>query len=304
MHLVDRHRRAARVDAGGCAARTRQCGFVEYDRCGLGTNFRGKRHRIGFQRQMLAAPADHVELVVIAGARAGDEQLPIAVAAHPHRMPPRVPEIEVADHADALRIRREHDEGHAVDAVERARMRAELVIEPLVGAFTEQIEIEVGEHRREPIGVLELDDIVAEFGAQLIALRAVRHRAGKQPGIMDARELGGCAMLVDGLDITGFGQEGAYHRLAALVVQAEIVEGIGMASLDDGIGFGGQFWHQVSLAVSDSVRSRAFRGMRSQSGRLTMASSISPSIPSSKKKLTRASVACGSAGQSRALIIA
>ena len=67
MDLVDRHRRAARVDALGRGARMRQRGLVEHDRRGLRAHLGGKGHRIGFQRQMLALRADDVELVVIAG---------------------------------------------------------------------------------------------------------------------------------------------------------------------------------------------------------------------------------------------
>ena len=187
MDLVDRHRRAQRVDAGRRRARMRQLGLVEHDRGGARAHLGGERHRIGLQRQMLALRADDIEFVVIAGRGVRDEQLPIAVAAHAHRMPPRIPEIEIADHADAPRIRRQHHEGDAVDAVQRHRMRAELVVEPLMGAFAEQIEIEVGQNRRKAVGIVELDHVVAEAGAQLVALRAVRQRAGEQAGIVDAR---------------------------------------------------------------------------------------------------------------------
>ena len=176
----------------------------------LGPHLGGKRHRIGFQRQLLALRADDLEFVAIAGRGAGDEQLPIAVAAHPHRMPPRIPEIEIADHADAPRVGREHHERHAVDAVERHRMGAELVVKPLMGAFAEQIQIEVGQDRRKAVGILEIDDVVAEAGAQLVALRAVRQCAGEQAGIVDARQRRRFAVLADGLDIGGLRQERAH----------------------------------------------------------------------------------------------
>ena len=39
-----------------------------------------------------------------------------------------LPEIEIADDADALRVRRPHHEGHAADALHLHRMRAELVV--------------------------------------------------------------------------------------------------------------------------------------------------------------------------------
>ena len=198
---------------------------------------------------MLPLRADDVELVVVARGGAGHEQLPVADAAHAHRMAARIPEIEIADHADPPRIGREHHEGDAVDAVERHRMRAELVVEPLVGAFAEQIEVEIAQDRRKTVGVFEVDHGVAEAGAQLVALRAVRQRACEQAGVVNARKLRGFAVLADRLDVRGFGQERAYHGLAALGMEAEIVKGIGVAAFDDRIGFRGQFGHEASARV-------------------------------------------------------
>ncbi|MFK4686340.1 hypothetical protein ABIF39_008097 [Bradyrhizobium diazoefficiens] len=165
MDLVDRHRRRQRIDAVRRRARPRQVRLVEHDGGRLRTHLARERHRIGFQRQLMAVRPDHVELVVIAPLGVRDEQFPIAAAAHPHRMAPRIPEIEIADDRHAPRIRRQHHEADAVDAVERHRVRAELVIEALMGAFAEQIEVEIGQDRRKAVGVLELDDAVAEFGA-------------------------------------------------------------------------------------------------------------------------------------------
>ena len=67
MDLVDRHRRAQRVDVGGRGARMRQLGLVEHDRRGARAHFGGKGQRIGLQRQMLALRADDIEFVMIAG---------------------------------------------------------------------------------------------------------------------------------------------------------------------------------------------------------------------------------------------
>ena len=49
----------------------------------------------------------------------------------------------------------------------------------------------------------------------------------------------GLAVLADRVDVRGLGQESAHDALAALAVQAEIVERIGVAALDDRIGLGG-----------------------------------------------------------------
>ena len=190
----------------------RQPGLVEDDGRGLRSHFSGEGQRVGFLRQLFTARADHLELVVVAGAGARDEDFPVADTPPPHRMPPRVPEIEVADHADPPRVRRQHDEGDALDPVQGHRMRAEPVVEPLKFAFAEQIEIVVAEDRRKAIGILEIDDGVAETGAQLITARSVGERARKQTGFMESRQRGHTTMLVDRRDLRSFGKKGADHR--------------------------------------------------------------------------------------------
>ncbi|GCC48612.1 hypothetical protein chiPu_0032951, partial [Chiloscyllium punctatum] len=110
-------------------------------------------------------------------------------------------------------------------------MRTERVVNPLMRAFAEQIEIEIAQDRRKAVGVLQLDDVVAESGAELVARRAVRQGAREQAGIMDPRQRCGFAMLADRLDIGGIRQEGAHDVAIPLGVQAEIVERIGVATL-------------------------------------------------------------------------
>ena len=225
MDLVDRHRRAQRIDVGRRRSWLRQLGLVENDRGRAWAYLRGKRQRVGFQRQMLAVRSDDIEFIAIARLGVGDEQLPIADAAHPHRMPPGIPEIEIADHADPLRVGRQHHEGDAIDAIERHRMRAKLVVNPLMGAFAEQIKVEVGQYGRKAVGVVEFDDVVAEAGAQLVALGAVRQRAGEQAGVVDTRQFRRFAVLVDGIDIRRLRQERTHDGLVVFGMQAEIMKG-------------------------------------------------------------------------------
>ena len=154
-------------------------------------------------------------------------------------------------------------------------MRAELVVEPLMGAFAEQIQVEIGQDRRKAVGVVEIDHGVAEAGAQLVALGAVRQRAGEQPGVVNARQRRRFAMLVDRIDLRGLRQERAHHGPVALGVQAEIVKRIGVAAFHDRIGLGGQFGHEASLVCRDKIRSTPVSGTRSQSGRWASSYSIS-----------------------------
>ena len=166
MHFVDRHRGAQRVDVGRGRGWPRQLGLVEHDGRGARAHFRGEGQRIRLQRQMLALRADDIEFVPVARRGVGNEQLPIALAAYAHRMPPCIPEIEIADDADPLRVGRQHDEGHPLDAIQHQRMRAELVVKPLMGAFAQEIQVEIRQHRRKAVGIVEIDDGLAEAGAQ------------------------------------------------------------------------------------------------------------------------------------------
>ena len=154
-------------------------------------------------------------------------------------------------------------------------MGAELVVEPLMGAFAEQIQVEIGQDRRKAVGVVEIDHGVAEAGAQLVALGAVRQGAGEQPGVVNARQRRRLAMLVDRVDLGGLRQERAHHGLAVLGMQAEVMKGIGVAAFHDRIGLCGQFGHEASLVRWDRIRSMPVSGTRSQSGRWASSYSIS-----------------------------
>ena len=63
-------------------------------------------------------------------------------------MPTSVPQIEIADDADPPGGGRKNRKGDSAHPIENDRMGAELFIEIEVRAFTEQIEIEVGEYGR------------------------------------------------------------------------------------------------------------------------------------------------------------
>jgi hypothetical protein len=145
-------------------------------------------------------------------------------------------------------------------------MRAKLVVKPLMGAFAQQIQVEVGQNRRKTVGVVEIDHGLAEAGAQLIAPGAVRKRAGEQPVIVNARQRRRFAVLVDGVDLRGLRQERAHHGLVALGMKAEIMKGIGVAAFHDRIGLRGKFGHEASLGRGDNIRSIPVSGTRSHSG--------------------------------------
>ena len=212
-------------------------------------------------------------------------------------MAPRIPEIEVADDADPLRVRRKDDEGHARHALQHHRMGAKLLVKPLVGAFAEQVKVVVGQHRRKAIGVVEIDHRLAEAGAQLIRGRAVGKKSGKQAVVVNARQSSRLAMRSDRVHPLRFGQEGAHDRSATFGVRAEILEGVGVPAFEDRIGFGGQLGHAASRAGWDKIRKiRASVGGRASGRCISSVSSTSKAF-SSRKKSTMRCAAMGSSGQ-------
>ena len=279
MHLVDRHRRRQRVGLVLQPRNRRQLCRIDHDRRGRRPLLGAERHRIGLQRQQCAVRADDLVLVFVAGMRARHEDFPVAVAAHPHGVAAAVPMVEVADHADAPRVRREHHEGHALDILVPGRMRAELVVELEMRAFAEQMQVHVGQDRRKAVGVLHLDFVVAEPRPQTIMRIARRHRPGEQSGVMDAWQIADVAFAVQHLHLGCLGQEHPHHRLAVLVVPAEIVERVVVMTLDDRARGLGNAHASTGLGGTTLWRCRMrqvpSRGTCSQAGRFISSYSIS-----------------------------
>src|SRR5205823_1228644 len=98
----------------------------------------------------LVARAD-VILVLRPLADARDEAIPDPRAlARGERMGVLVPAVEVADDVDALGVRRPDRVERAGDAVHRAGVRSELLVETVVRAFVEEVEVVLREERPRP----------------------------------------------------------------------------------------------------------------------------------------------------------
>src|SRR5262249_2184345 len=250
----------------------------------------GERHRVRFQRQQMPVRSDNLEFVSLPGCCARYENLPEAVASSPHGVTAPVPEIEIADHADAPRVGREHHEGNARNAVERPRVRADLVVEN-VAALAEQIEIEIGQDRRKSIWIFQLHYVAVEVNAEPIALRRLGQWAGKQAGLVNAAQDACPPPLVDDCDLGSIRQKYAHDRIAALSVQTQIAERVRVPSFDHRPGFGRErtAHAETSIRVDDFDRIRAMpeSGTRSQSGRCASSYSTSQKAFSRRKKSSR-----------------
>ncbi len=218
---IDRPRAHPRLVAPGVAVDRRD------DRAVVRSQLHREAVRVGLQDRPAGTGADFV-LVSGAGAQVRNEKLPDArAAARLHRVLAAVPEVERTHHAHAFRIRRPHGESRAGQPVERGRMRAELVVDRVVVAFAEQVEVEVGELRREEIRV-----VLGRLGAaaipdlQAIGMQrpAIRHPAFEQPARVDALQLrSGATVLPQHGDGDGVGLEHADHAGRRVVLAGELV---------------------------------------------------------------------------------
>src|SRR5207248_3051225 len=117
------------------------------------------------------------------------------------------------------------------------------------------------------------DDGLAVAGTQLVLRSLLRQFADEQSALVQGGEPRRLAAVVDRLDVGGVGQIDPHHVMAVLAMPAEIVKRVGMATMQDGVGFGGQIAHRV--APSCRMRSAPLSATRSQSGRCASSYSIS-----------------------------
>ncbi len=165
MDFIDRHRRG--IGISGAAAR-HPVGIMPgeggralvrsgHHRGGGRGCLGGQRERVGLVRQLGAVRVAQVVLVAAAGLRAqrgGDEQLPDAAGvAQPHRVPRRVPAVEVSDHRDPLRVRRPHGKAHAVDAVHALPLRAQAGAQLEVAALGDQVQVQFAQQQAKGVRV-------------------------------------------------------------------------------------------------------------------------------------------------------
>jgi hypothetical protein len=151
-----------------------------------------------------------------------------------------VPRVEIADHADAARVRRPHREVHAgADAV-RDRVRAELVEGLQVRAFAEQVDVERREHGTVAIRIVDLARrSIGPLQAQAV-IEILAHRIGDHD-LVDAVDVHAierarlAARAHHELDTAQVGTEDAYREAGSGLVRTEDRERIRMLAANEGV---------------------------------------------------------------------
>ncbi len=159
---------------------------VEDHRARLRTHLRIEPVRIRLQRQRPARP-QNFKFVDFAFGQRRDKKFPHAAqAAQPHGMHAPIPVIEVAHHAHAPRIRRPHAELHAAHPGDVPHMRAQPLVFFVVRAFADQMQVEIGQQRREGVrvvGDLRAPALIVNFqfvaGRRLVVQSAMRFKSAE-----------------------------------------------------------------------------------------------------------------------------
>src|SRR5271165_469069 len=176
MHFVNRLRRAQRVALGTLLHPIVVVPLIieipDYRR-GARRLLVQQAERIGLVDSISMLPGFDVEFVECTAFGAGNKTLPDpGRAPWAEAMRLGIPAVEAADHRHRSRIRRPHAEDGAGLALVRGEVRAHLVVNAVIAALVEEVEILVGEKLRGSEG-----GILAHKGATLGARLSVPESA-------------------------------------------------------------------------------------------------------------------------------
>ena len=280
MDLVDRDRSLPQVAPRGDPAVIRPCVADKalHDRGGAGRGFGAEGEGVGLERQEGAVGAEDLELVDRAAHDPGEEDLPDPrLPALAHRVAAAVPGVEVADHADAARVRRPDGEGRAVDAFMRHGMRAEPGEEVLVPALGHQVFVHLAEDGAEAVGVFPLPFVPPRAAAEAVGEGFLPPRqAGVEEafGVHAVEIRAGRPLAVEQRDLGRVWREDVHDETAALGEHAKDAERVAVLAAQDRLdlvrrGRGGGQDGGVHVGAPSSRRARSpSSGIWTQSGRM------------------------------------
>jgi hypothetical protein len=238
VHLVDRHRRAARIvqrpGRHPLAVGPGESRGVADHRGRRRPQFRREAQRVGLERQQFALRTQHLELVQGAGSHTRDEDLPHAGAdALAHGVAATVPGVEIADDGDARGVWRPDGEMHPGNALVNDRVRTEAVVEIDLRSFAQQPVVDGAQHRAICVGVVDDPGVDLVARAQQVG-NADLKASLEEAGVVAPVERGHRnAVAVEQFDLAGAGHEGADHGSAGRVVRSQHRERIAVAAGDD-----------------------------------------------------------------------
>src|SRR4051812_23721215 len=109
--------------------------------------------------------------------------------------------------------------------------------------------------------------MLPEACAQMISRRTVGEPPGKQSGLMNAQQFTFVPLLIDRHDRFGIWHECPHHRYVPFDMKPEIMERVGVTTLDHRVGFLRQRGHAARASWRAKIRKAPLTGTRTQSGR-------------------------------------
>ena len=250
MDLVGGHRRRVRI-AGRSSCHPVVIGplmdrWVPHARRRLRANLHREGEGIGLEAQLPVPPED-LELVELADADVGHEELPDAAGAQrAHRQQATVPAIEVANDTDAARVRRPDREADALGPLVRPGMSAEHVVQPLMRPLADEVEVDLADRRPEAIWVIALPGIPVR--------EREPHAVSELPGLEVGHDPG--PQAVPG---------GLHRRQAAVGGDEPRGVGVRMEGADDGSrGTGMRAEDRMRVVMLATREAQALLGHRTQ----------------------------------------
>src|SRR6476620_1873009 len=154
-------------------------------------------------------------------------------------------------------------------------MGAQLFVEMHMRPFAEQVEIEIRQDRRKTVRILDFDLPFAITRPHAVAAQSFRQTTLEQTGVVNASQIAFVPLLVDQEHSLCFREKNAYDGEVALEMRTEIAEWIGMATLENRIGFWCKQGHSTARSERESIRQVPANGTRNQFGRCASSYSIS-----------------------------
>ena len=195
---------------------------VPHDGRVLGRRLEEEAARIGLHDDPVVQVA-HLELVLRPLAHSRNKDLP-----HPgqpqrtHLVAMPIPFIEVANHADALRVGRPHSEAGAGHAVNRPQLGPQLVVNAALVPLPEEEQIRLAQGRQERVRIARpADPALLVRDEQFVGINAVRlgRDALEEAGLMQPRQFEGwLVLLVNRLNLNpgGIRDQRPHHHTSAV----------------------------------------------------------------------------------------
>ncbi len=238
MHLVDRQRpRHGGGVAVGHPGRVGpgECGGAGHHRCGCRRQFGLPRHRVGLEQHPPIGCGDGI-LVPGASVHAREEEFPEATDALPHRMPPHVPSVEVADHRHALGMGCPQREAHARHVATVEMLRAQRTAQRLAVACSDLQQQRFVQRGRKRVRVFDLLHPVWPHDTQPV--RPIDRQSAFEDAI-DGAGLHAREQLAAGVDQAHrLGTRGQHAHLTAAIGQqlrSKHRKGIGRQAVGQGL---------------------------------------------------------------------